>query len=854
MMMKQFCPLLYYPLPENLPSLYPGILRPQNIDDQLRMDTRETLEVTRKFLTSHYRSEYGFFKMDLLDPNSSLDLLTISKFFIIAKVFGFIDTLEKQIPGFSNHDATIWILKHVFSRARNPLRKRSLYRYRMVTDPAMDEYFELRYIDAGIPKTITCQDVTASLTILYLLDTLNQLEEFCDPKLVGQGLARLQTKEGHFRSSIYTNFPDRLRAPETTFSALVGMTLLDNYFDTNSLISIRIEDLKKALIKRLNEYLTSQMDPTKLFDLYYIIASLKLLAHRLDERLDLASYELEKFIMRTIGLLPIWIEYQKSHHASPNSFFKGFDFSFLLSHTSSTNFSYLTKESPSKLIEKGGWFSIYPAIGCLTLLDASAAIGLVLPVLEVWKIFNKFSQENSFLWSSLYYPFILRHCPLITLELSPQLLFKGDQELITPLKNNSAYEVTSLRLKKPTKRTTEYITNINKRFRVSIREAKLDTANLDPAMKAFLSLKIKLSENYPRYPYLEFPDLFFSCKYAGKKYEFSIDQSTIQVLPRRSTVLDIIHTESPKVNYNPEDTIRALQRAFLERFQFYISEPTTRSLYYQLVPHRFNIWINQFDPKDRPLIQKLYLALRFYSSHEVQEKFRIVLRSKHLHAISRYALFVGLGKHQAKSGIHMLYFVKHIYREMFPSVKSNEVQLRFQHPSEVLTNPQFPKLKINAVILIDDFIGTGRQAVSEIENFSHNYPDLSSYTKYFITVTGFTKGKDKIIRCFPELSNKIFAADRFLNDNDRAFSFPSHIFKTNKELTRAKHLCRTIGNSLLKSKFTDPVERKKHVLGWDNDQALIAFEHNTPNNTLPIFWAKGTYNGKRWQPLFQRKE
>ena len=41
---------------------------------------------------------------------------------------------------------------------------------------------------------------------------------------------------------------------------------------------------------------------------------------------------------------------------------------------------------------------------------------------------------------------------------------------------------------------------------------------------------------------------------------------------------------------------------------------------------------------------------------------------------------------------------------------------------------------------------------------------------------------------------------------------------------------------------------KNDALGYNNAQALIAFEYNTPNNTLPIIWA----DDNQWNSLFKR--
>ena len=36
--------------------------------------------------------------------------------------------------------------------------------------------------------------------------------------------------------------------------------------------------------------------------------------------------------------------------------------------------------------------------------------------------------------------------------------------------------------------------------------------------------------------------------------------------------------------------------------------------------------------------------------------------------------------------------------------------------------------------------------------------------------------------------------------------------------------------------------------GFNNDELMLSFFHNTPNNTLPIFWT----DAKDWFPLFNR--
>jgi len=66
----------------------------------------------------------------------------------------------------------------------------------------------------------------------------------------------------------------------------------------------------------------------------------------------------------------------------------------------------------------------------------------------------------------------------------------------------------------------------------------------------------------------------------------------------------------------------------------------------------------------------------------------------------------------------------------------------------------------------------------------------------------------------------------------------------------------TIGEQL--TKMLDKIG----PLGYENSGALVFFEHNSPNNSLPIFWASGKckileplgeHTEVNWTPLFPRK-
>lgn len=81
---------------------------------------------------------------------------------------------------------------------------------------------------------------------------------------------------------------------------------------------------------------------------------------------------------------------------------------------------------------------------------------------------------------------------------------------------------------------------------------------------------------------------------------------------------------------------------------------------------------------------------------------------------------------------------------------------------------------------------------------------------------------------------------------ERHKAFSSFTFPNEVERDIAKEFIRTISikNNLYSYKG------KPLPFGYNDDGLLIVWEHNTPNNTLPIFWS--SENG--WFPLLKRKE
>jgi hypothetical protein len=149
-----------------------------------------------------------------------------------------------------------------------------------------------------------------------------------------------------------------------------------------------------------------------------------------------------------------------------------------------------------------------------------------------------------------------------------------------------------------------------------------------------------------------------------------------------------------------------------------------------------------------------------------------------------------------------------------------------------------------AVLLFDDFVGTGRTARRAVEESVRALDEAGLLGKtacvLFYAVAGF---KDVIEHLNGlDLPKCVFFARRLLLPSDQAFDPEARIFESNADLDAARRLASTIGAKL----------EPDSPLGYGGMQALLASYRNTPNITLPIFWKPSAKRSFQWKPLFRR--
>lgn len=266
-------------------------------------------------------------------------------------------------------------------------------------------------------------------------------------------------------------------------------------------------------------------------------------------------------------------------------------------------------------------------------------------------------------------------------------------------------------------------------------------------------------------------------------------------------------------------------------------------------------WLNQFgDNKKQRLMFKILQGLRFYTQANIRAKMREahnivkrgLVRRKKVKERRRKDIFVSYLDQPGKHGPTLAKIYKDengIYYENV--IEKSEI-------SSVLKEKE-KELPAFALVFIDDFIGTGdsaceyfKELVSEhgeiLKRLSKEPGEIPGTTKlqiFFIAICGFQEAQDKIEKVLDELELpvEIHICDP-LSEEDKVFSEKSKIFTSESERNEAKKIAYEYGSKLVKNA----------PLGYGDCQAAIVFEHNCPNNSLPILWAES----QDFTPLFPR--
>jgi hypothetical protein len=196
--------------------------------------------------------------------------------------------------------------------------------------------------------------------------------------------------------------------------------------------------------------------------------------------------------------------------------------------------------------------------------------------------------------------------------------------------------------------------------------------------------------------------------------------------------------------------------------------------------------------------------------------------------------FLAVGN-PSESGQHLLYYFRQengLPSRLFPN--------QFELPGFPGESPLHNSSSVDHYFFIDDICGSGEQiekfSQKVIETVSNAHPKAKiTYCPIFATSDGLEYTRKRTvfsdIRCLMEL-----------DESFKCFSDKSRFYENAAERLEAERVCFHYGRIL----------EAHHPLGYDNGQLAIGFNHNTPDNTLPIFWAEHQAALPSWSPIFRR--
>lgn len=147
---------------------------------------------------------------------------------------------------------------------------------------------------------------------------------------------------------------------------------------------------------------------------------------------------------------------------------------------------------------------------------------------------------------------------------------------------------------------------------------------------------------------------------------------------------------------------------------------------------------------------------------------------------------------------------------------------------------------LQQIVLVDDFSGTGKTIKDFLLLIKEKFPDVVKYHIIILVLVCTNMAEESILDC--GLENNLDIQVLYVKKFNKIF-IPD--YKTTSKAIEAK-----------KQNYLDICKRFRiqNPLGYGDAEALVAFDYNTPNDTLGIFWEEQFDNvERRFKGLRPRK-
>jgi hypothetical protein len=175
---------------------------------------------------------------------------------------------------------------------------------------------------------------------------------------------------------------------------------------------------------------------------------------------------------------------------------------------------------------------------------------------------------------------------------------------------------------------------------------------------------------------------------------------------------------------------------------------------------------------------------------------------------------------------------------------------RFVEPADALRHAANGK----TIIFLDDLLGSGQQFHKtwkrdylNVHPYSFQMLDeLQSTRVYYLTLVATTEGLDRLRGEIPAVQ---VVAAHILDKSASIYGIPKNTLLPDLEdiPSSIDQLIESYHQFLRVPTYMDEAEAKKY--GHGQLGLLLAFEHSTPDSTLPLFWGESSV---QWTPLVRR--
>jgi len=258
------------------------------------------------------------------------------------------------------------------------------------------------------------------------------------------------------------------------------------------------------------------------------------------------------------------------------------------------------------------------------------------------------------------------------------------------------------------------------------------------------------------------------------------------------------------------------------------------------------LWFDYKTRKEKSVIKKLINHFNYVDFEQAELDFQPLLKS----AINEWSLspkntiFVAFKPHKYADGSNMfLSFLRTLLFEIDDEWREGNFYSRIKYGNERIKeggNSEWG-IKLKNVVLIDDFVGTGRTAVNRYNEVKSKIANTKfEINLYLLSLGGMNFG-------LRYLYKNTFANYKTLHVQSKGteLAFSKNERKSARNYIRSMECILSEGNNTLKL--------QDHSLGWGQSETTFSISRfNLPNNNYPIFWWNRYRNNKYRKPLFRR--